>query len=546
MSLAAHIGDLCARHHADRAKQYPLNGCRSGDLCAPPSVYSYTRFSTPEQAQGDSFRRQAEAARRWAEAKGLTLDERLSLRDLGVSAYRGANTDTDTGLGGFLAACRTGLIARGSFLLVESLDRISRMTPRRAQRLMDDIVDAGVTVVTLNDGQEYDAHRLDSDPTALLIGMMVSWRAHEESKTKGRRLAAAWQEKRRKVTAGETDSYTLRSPTWIVREADGWRLHPVHSATVARVYRDTIAGAGEHAIAKALNREGVPVMSRGAMWHRSAVSKLLRNPSVIGTLVPGHIDYSTGKRQRVTETPVPNFYPPAISRNDWDTVQSIKDGSIARARGKSASAPVQSMLAGLARCPDCGAVMTRVYKGSRDKAGAPKLVCTKAKAGAAAHGYVSVSLDMVHDAIASQWAALVADVPAGDRAPALDVDAANLQGAIMAAENDLGDLVELLDRSHSLALAGRIRAAEAGLASLRADLAGIEQARAIADGGLIHTRLEALQDAFDDPTNIGEINAAMRLIFAAVTVEHRQGTLAFQWRQGGTTRLGYAFAPHVD
>lgn len=142
-----------------------------GALTAPPKVYSYTRFSTPEQAQGDSHRRQTEAARRWAEAKRLTLDERLRLHDLGVSAYRGANADTDSGLGGFLHACRTGLIAPGSFLLVESLDRISRMTPRRAQRLMDDIVDAGVTVVTLNDGQEYDSYRLDSDPTALLIGM---------------------------------------------------------------------------------------------------------------------------------------------------------------------------------------------------------------------------------------------------------------------------------------------------------------------------------------------------------------------------------------
>lgn len=516
---------------------------RNGTLCAPPSVYSYTRFSTPEQAQGDSFRRQAEAARKWADHRGLTLDDRLSLRDLGVSAYRGANTDTDTGLGGFLTACRTGLIAPGSFLLVESLDRISRMTPRRAQRLMDDIVDAGVTVVTLNDGQEYDAHRLDSDPTALLIGMMVSWRAHEESKTKGRRLAAAWEEKRRKVAAGETDEYTRRCPAWIIRDPEGWRLHPVHADTVRRVYRDTIAGAGEHAIAKALNEEGIPVMTRGTMWHRSAVAKLLRNPAAIGTLVTGHIDYGTGKRQRITGTPIPDFYPAAVTAEQWAAVRTVKDGSIARARGKSASAPVQNMLAGLARCPDCGAAMTRVYKGSRAKAGPAKLVCTRAKAGAASHGYVSVSIEAVHDAIASDYAKLIADVPAGDRAPALDSEAVNLQGEIMAAENSLADLLDLLDREPSQALARRIRAAEASLSVLRTDLEGIEQARAVADGGMVHTRLEALADAFDTPADTGGINAALRLLFAGVTIDHREGLLQFQWRQGGTTALRYAFAP---
>lgn len=83
-----------------------------------PRVYSYTRFSTPEQANGDSRRRQADGAARWTERKNaqrlaeglppLTLDDRLSLNDLGVSAFRGANTYDDRGLGGFLYACREG------------------------------------------------------------------------------------------------------------------------------------------------------------------------------------------------------------------------------------------------------------------------------------------------------------------------------------------------------------------------------------------------------------------------------------------------------
>jgi hypothetical protein len=56
-----------------------------------PKAYSYIRFSTPEQQHGDSFRRQTELSQKYAEAHGLTLDENLTYRDLGVSAFDKSN-----------------------------------------------------------------------------------------------------------------------------------------------------------------------------------------------------------------------------------------------------------------------------------------------------------------------------------------------------------------------------------------------------------------------------------------------------------------------
>lgn len=47
-------------------------------------AYSYVRFSSPEQAKGDSVRRQVEAAERYAQSHGLRLDDRLT--DAGLSA----------------------------------------------------------------------------------------------------------------------------------------------------------------------------------------------------------------------------------------------------------------------------------------------------------------------------------------------------------------------------------------------------------------------------------------------------------------------------
>jgi hypothetical protein len=53
-------------------------------------AFSYIRFSSPEQAGGDSFRRQSEAAAAWAERKGYRIVK--SWKDLGVSGYRGQNS----------------------------------------------------------------------------------------------------------------------------------------------------------------------------------------------------------------------------------------------------------------------------------------------------------------------------------------------------------------------------------------------------------------------------------------------------------------------
>jgi hypothetical protein len=265
-----------------------------------PKVYSYTRFSTPEQAAGDSLRRQTEAAQRWAASRGLELDTRLSLSDLGVSAYRGTNTGEDQGLGGFIFACRAGLIEAGSFLLVESLDRISRMSPRRAQRLLDDIVDCGVTIVSLSDGQEYSAERLDNDPMALMVALMVAWRAHEDQ-GEGSPCCRCVGGEAPQGQGREALKLTERAPAWLRWDGQGWAVDEAKAATVRRVYALALAGHGEHKIAVMLNEEGVPVLGRGKMWHRSSVAKLLRNAAVVGRLVPGRIEFHDGKRQRVLE-----------------------------------------------------------------------------------------------------------------------------------------------------------------------------------------------------------------------------------------------------
>lgn len=505
-------------------------------------VYSYTRFSTLEQAAGDSARRQMAAAHKWAEDRGMVLDDKLSFADEGVSAFRGGNADTDKGLGGFLYACQKGLVEPGSYLLVESLDRLSRMAPRRAARQIDDIVDAGVTIVTLSDGQEYSAERLDNDPMATLISLMVALRAHEESKTKGRRVAAAWAEKRNRVRRGDDAKLTTKAPGWLKWSPEGFQLIEPHTSTVKRIYRMTMDGVGEHTIAKTLNVEGIPVMGHGKAWHRSTVAKLLRNPAVIGKLTPGHMEYDDkGKRTRVTEEPIAGVYPAAISAEDWAAVRAIKDGTARAPTGRAAARPVQNMFGGLARCPDCGAAMTRVFKGKNN--GTPKLVCTMAKAGKVKH-YVSVSQDEVESAFLRNWQGLIAEMPAPPTDDHLNRQADELNGAISAKEDHLEGVVLEMVGGDVQAAARAARRIEEELRTLRVQLSEVQARIEMADRGITTTRLEGLREILEPEegeVDRARVNAALRVLFEGVTIDHHTGFLRFHWRQGGETGLMYAW-----
>ncbi len=77
-------------------------------------AYSYLRFSTPDQQQGDSFRRQVKLTKDYADQHSLELDDTLTFHDLGVSAFRSQNANTGA-LRLFLEAVESGAIEKGSY-----------------------------------------------------------------------------------------------------------------------------------------------------------------------------------------------------------------------------------------------------------------------------------------------------------------------------------------------------------------------------------------------------------------------------------------------
>jgi DNA invertase Pin-like site-specific DNA recombinase len=164
-----------------------------------PKAYSYLRFSTPEQMKGDSHRRQSTLAQKYATEHHLDLDDTLTFKDLGVSAFRDKNAGEEGQLGAFLAAVEAGKVAPGSYLLVESLDRINREAAWIVLGTLTNILARGISLVTFSDGKVYSQASMTMKPHGPHVRTDGFIRANDESAHKSMRLKAVWTAKRAKA-----------------------------------------------------------------------------------------------------------------------------------------------------------------------------------------------------------------------------------------------------------------------------------------------------------------------------------------------------------
>lgn len=479
-------------------------------------------------------------AQAYAAQHGLELDTSLSFQDLGVSAYRGANAEAGQ-LGAFLEAVRAGLVPRGSYLLVEALDRLSRLTPRKALRVLESVVEEDITVVTLADGKVWTAAALDEDPTALLIAVVLMLRANEESATKARRLASAWSAKR---ALARDLPLTSVVPAWIELDRSGpkpeLRLVPDRAAVVRRIFSEALAGRGQQLIAGTLNREAVPCFGKAEYWRQTYIRKILSNPASYGVYVPHRYVHSGSKRTREPLAPIEGYYPAAVSKEIFDAVQAQKS-TATTPRGKSGK-PV-NLLGGLATCPLCGSTVTRVNKGSASK-GRAKLVCTRAKAGMGCTPYYASDYAAAEHAILAHAEELAHKAPAGDLEAEEELE--RLLTGVDEMQHAVGRIVEALERGHSKALMDRLRRLEEGLREAESRRDELLLSLEATAGPVLAKRLETMQVALlADPLDPARANAALRTVLRAVVVDWPTGVLRFQWKQGGESELHFAMPVEI-
>lgn len=318
-----------------------------------PVAYSYIRFSTSEQKKGDSVRRQTELSERYASAHGLTLDNSVHLHDLGLSAFDRSNIERGA-LGGFLEAVKRGRIVPGSFLLVESLDRLSRDKVLAALEIFISILRQGITIVTLADNMVYSAESVGENFSSLIISITIMARAHEESAMKSRRISAAWEAKRARI---DEKKLTARCPAWMQLSPDRteFMLIPERVELVMEIIDMVKSGMGQALIAKRLNERAVPpVSSHGKGWYPSYINKIITNTALYGEFQP---QLWNGGKLTPHGVPVPDYYPSLITKEEFFYLQNLRSERLFTGARARKGTEVPNLFSGLVKCGYCGSTM---------------------------------------------------------------------------------------------------------------------------------------------------------------------------------------------
>ena len=412
-------------------------------------AYSYIRFSTPEQLKGDSLRRQKEASEKYCKENKLKLDE--SFRDLGTSGYHGINK-TKGALGEFLNLIRSGKINKGSVLIIENLDRLSRQDVLTALNLFTSIIEAGITIVTLHDGMKYSKESVTDNWAQLIISITYMARAHNESETKSKRHKINWEQKRIKALKGEK-KMTARCPEWLYLSEDRKKFIPIDVAVqiINQIFDMKLEGKGKRLTAKLLNQSDCwkpqsRRMIKGKLpeprWRDTYITKILRNRAVIGEYQPcKKVD---GKRVPEGDV-IPDYYPMIITEEKFNRVQGlIYSNDESKGHGGGRNGNISNLFGGLLICSECRSPMILLNKGKPPK-GQKYLQCDKSysKLGCTAK---EIRYDLVEYEILSYCEGLDASVVLPS-SKAIVTEENELRIEIQAINGEIPDLIKKIDNA---------------------------------------------------------------------------------------------------
>lgn len=329
-----------------------------------PAAFGYVRFSSDQQEQGDSVRRQRDKITAWVKRNAGRVELDVSLGDRGLFIDQGKSGFAATGderqtlkddyaLGEFMRHVENGRIPPGSFLVVESADRLSRESAVHALHIITGLLKKQVVLVTLTPETEC---RADADLLRLFGIGITTERAHDESRIKSDRARSNWDMKR---AGAKQQPLTHTVPGWCrlvgARKVNNRlvggeiKLIPTKAETVRRVFDLARSGIGVRTIAVRFGEEAVPVVGRATKWTESVVYNILTNRAVIGEFHP-HTGRSGSKRKGRAETRTPTgkvvagYYPQVITEEDFHATQLAVKG---RAKFRGRRGKHLSLFAGL-------------------------------------------------------------------------------------------------------------------------------------------------------------------------------------------------------
>ena len=491
------------------------------------NIYLYIRYSTEKQEQGSSYDRQLSMARQ--QYPSLIEDKAHVYFDKGKSAYKGEHLEDGGELKRFYDAVEAGVVPKGSTLLVEDLDRLSRDGMWKASDKLRELTENGIAVVTLRDGKRYEGVLKISDALTSLIKQEL---AHEESVKKSGRVADSYVKRYAAARAGKKVKVLL--PSWLewVGDYEPYKVKEAEAVVVREIFDLAAAGHSYAAIAKVLNQRGTkPFRSKDGddkVWITASLFALIKNEAVLGTYKP-----------KDGGPPIPDYFPPILEKQVFDMANGARSE---RKRGKDTrTGALYNLWTKVGVCAHCGRTLHMLPK---SKHGTLYLVCSGKTVGActakniradkAEFGFREVLLNAVS-----------ADYLLGDNRDD-QMKTRELEGKLDAVQQRRTKLLKLLNVDPMAELVAALKQANSERDALNEQKAELDQATAQREN-LSRSReaLLAKIDLTDKPARI-EANSVLRRLKISVEVERVDPQIVYTVKQAGERiLLGYQVGEKV-
>lgn len=314
-------------------------------------AYLYSRVSSVLQSeQGEGITRQIENAKTFLK----NYPEYIIANDVftdAASGFSGANLEENAGLGSFIKAAERGDIPKGSLLVIESPDRLSRLGIKKGQRIFDRIMECGIDIALVRFGIILK-HDDENDFTGSLIVAVGLYLGNLESQQKSERINFSLQKKKVDAAAGG-EKYSGRSPAWLKLSKDrmSFELIPDNVEAVRLMFNLRATGSSFGQIEAELNKRKIkPFTNKALRWYEASISKILHYSQVLGEHQFYKMETVDGKKIRVKDGEViQNYFPQIISEDLFYQVQAKfrekKSGKISQ---------YKNLFSTLTRC-ECGA-----------------------------------------------------------------------------------------------------------------------------------------------------------------------------------------------
>lgn len=317
-------------------------------------AYFYTRISSKSQISGEGLNRQEDFITKFLDGinasnqDGIQYIQSKIINDSGVSAYDGSNI-LDGELGKFIIDAENGKIEKGSLLVLEALDRLSRQKISESRKLILRIFDAGIKIAIVKYNIIFD----DSSSNEIGADLLVTAGLHlafMESEQKSVRLRDTFARKREKIANGIAVKNS-HMPFWMVFEDNKFTLLPEQVKHVELIFKLRIEGMGLHSITRYFNEKGIRLAGNKSKsknpLNSTRVTDILKHRGVYGAYEIFKNDYTNTRRRISTGEIVEGYYPKIVSKEDFDIVQGMFEG-------KRSIRKVVNIFSGLTKCSCCG------------------------------------------------------------------------------------------------------------------------------------------------------------------------------------------------